>query len=476
VGDLVPCWINKGYSVGQTNITTLNDIVDTLKLQFYPTDRTTLEEINNFNLTIEKLVLIKAQAMEIKNHDSQKRFIKSQISDVTFKVMAVAQSSFNVVLQNADVSISLLKISPAHNNPVIKAEFRAEFLLRNGYNKAIALVKDIINNLLQNYKVKVSEIHLAKDIQGYEFSMFDLHRIKTLSKIKTVFHNDINSEYYFGNRFSGFSIGKGDELLRVYNKTLEIALKKEKSFISVLSWQNNPNFNPKKNVWRMEFQLRRERLKYLLGNNGLLDSLDNVLSSIHNLWTYCITRFVHKNLSTQQLVEQIQCFKINKDGTFKYLDSETLRKRFQRAEISHLWDSIKTFEKVQAPTLQRIKDIKKPEVEYVKNAYKSILSTFVKLKRGAFNSEDLTKILLEADNECKIKHGMNLVDKARVNALDYIVQAQTFYNDNGIVIDGFYEYKKDFVNNLKDTFALIENDNSNLFTFEQFQKRIMNVK
>lgn len=461
--------------MGQKEITILNDIVDTLKLQFYPNDRTTLEEINNFNLSIEKFVLIKSQAMEIKNHDSQKRFIKSQIGDITFKVMAVAQSSFNVVLQNADVSISLLKISPAHNNPVIKAEFRAEFLLRNGYNKAIALVKDIINNLLENYKVKVSEIHLAKDIQGYEFSMFDLHRIKTLSKIKTIFHNDINSEYYFGNRFSGFSIGKGDELLRVYNKTLEIAQKKEKSFISVLAWQNNPNFNPKKNVWRMEFQLRRERLKHLLGDNGLLDSLDNVLNSIHSLWTYCVNRFVHKNISTQHLVEQIQCFKLLKDGTFKYLDAETLRKRFQRADISHLWDSIKTFEKKQAPTLQRIKDIKKPEVEYVKNAYKAVLSTFIKLKRGEFSSSELTKILLEADNECKAKHNISLIDKARVNALDYIIQAQTFYNDNGIVIDGFYEYKKDFVNNLKDTFALIENDNSNLFTFEQFQKRLSHV-
>ena len=461
--------------VSKNQITTLNDIVDTLKLQFYPNENTTLKEIETFNNKLDDFVLIKSQAMEIKNHDSQKRFVKSKIGDVSFKVMAVAQSSFNVVLQNADVSISLLKISPVHNNPIIKAEFRAEFLLRYGYNKAITLVKDIINNLLENYKVKVSEIHLAKDIQGYEFSTFDLHRVKTLSKTKTIFHNDINSEYYFGNRFSGFSIGKGDELLRVYNKTLEITQKKEKSFISVLSWQNNPNFNNQRNVWRIEFQLRRERLKHLLGSYGLLDSLESVISSIHSLWTYCINRFVHKNLTTKEVTEQIQCFRILKDGTFKYLASSTLRQRFQDAEISFVWDSIQTFEKKQAPNLQRIKDIKKPEVEYVKKGYKTILSTFIKLKRGQFDSSELTKILLEADNECKAKHGMSLVDNARVKALDYIVQAQAYYNDNGIVIDGFNEYKKDFLNNLKDTFALIENDNSNLFTFEQFQKRLKNV-
>ncbi len=90
------------------------------------------------------------------------------INDVSFNVMAVSQSSFNVVLQNSDISISLLKISDTHSNPIIKVEFRAQFLLRNGYTVAINLVKDIINSMIQTYKIKVSEIHLAKDLQGYE--------------------------------------------------------------------------------------------------------------------------------------------------------------------------------------------------------------------------------------------------------------------------------------------------------------------
>lgn len=457
------------------NITVLNDIVDTLKLQFYPCDRTTLEEINNFNSQVDKLIELKTQAMEIKNHDTQKRFVKTTLDNTSFKVMAVAQSSFNLVLQNADVSISLLKISTIHANPVIKVEFRAEFLLRNGYNIAINLVKDIINTLLTNYKIKVSEIHLAKDIQGHEFNTFDFHKIKTLSKSKELFHNDTSSEYYFGNRFTGFSIGKGDQMLRIYNKTVEIAKKKEKAFISVLKWQINPNFDPSKNVWRMEFQLRRARLKELLGKDGLLDSLDNVLRSIHSLWTYCVKSFVHKNLTNEDIFDQLQGFKYLKDGSIKYLSVDALRQRFLRAETSLLWDSIQTFEKVQAPTLQRIKDIKKPEVEYVKNAYKAVLSTFIKLKRGDFNSDELAKILLEADAELKQRSGISLIDKARLNTLDYIVKANAFYNHNGIIEAGFNEYKNDFANNLKDTFALLEGEPSNLLTFEMFQKGLQNV-
>jgi hypothetical protein len=459
----------------QITITTLNDIVDTLKLQFYPNYNTTSEEMENYNKTVDMFIEHKANAMEIKNHDNQKRFVNVEFANNKFRVMAVSQSSFNVVLQNGDISIGLLKHSNAHKNPLIKVEFRAEFLLRFGYEKAIQSVKNLISNFFDNYLIKVSEIHLAKDIQGYEFSPFDFHRTKTLSKSKTIHHADISNEYYYGNKFTGYSIGKGDEMLRVYNKTTEIAHKKEKAFIQVLSWAYNPNFKQSRNVWRIEFQLRRERLKYLLGKNGLLDSLDNVLKSIADLWSYCTSRFVHKQLSNQEVLEQLQGFKYLKSGEIKILTPETLRKRFQRADSSFLWDTIQTFQDKQGYLPQRVKDIKKPEVEYVKNAYKATLSTFVKLKRGDFNSHELTEILIQANKEMVEKCGLNLVDKARLNALDYMTNAKVYYEQNGIIQDGFYEYQKDLINNIQQTYALVENEPSNLLTFEAFQKRINKV-
>ncbi|RXK01505.1 hypothetical protein CRV02_08325 [Arcobacter sp. CECT 8989] len=453
-------------------IKSLNDIVDTLKLHFYPNTNITLEEIEILNQNITDFVELKKEAMQIKNQDNQKRFVNTTFANHKFRVMAVSQSSFNVVLQNGDISISLLKYSNRHSNPLIKVEFRAEFLLRSGYKNAIQYVKNIINNLFENYFIKVSEIHLAKDIQGYEFNPFDIHRFKTLSKHKTVFHNDINSEFYFGNKFSGFSIGRGAEMLRVYNKTLEISQKKEKSFIQVLSWNYNPDFDNTQNVWRLEFQLRRERLKELLGKDGLLDSLDNVINSISNLWTYCLERFVFKHLSNDQVHEQVTGYRYNKDSSIEILNPETLRKRFQRANLHIVWESIRTFEDKQAPTLQRIKDIKKPESEYVKNSIKSVISTFIKLNKGHFDSQDLTQIFIDADNECKEKHGVSMIDKARINALDYIVNANVFYEENGLIQYGFHKYKKDFVNNLHDTFALVQNEPSNFYTFQEFQKRL----
>lgn len=456
--------------ISQIKITTLNDIVDTLKLQFYPNSMT-LEETIEYNKLVDFFVSYKEDAQMVKHKDNQQRFVKVNFANIDFRVMAQSTSSFNVILQHGDFSLYLLRHGN-HSNPLIKVEFRAEFLLRFGYKKAIQKVKELINNFYQNYFIKVSEIHLAKDIQGYEFSPFDFHKIKTLSKTKTLHYNDISSQHHYGNKFNGFTIGKGDELLRLYNKTLEINQNKSKSFIEVLSWQYNPDFNPNQNVWRIEFQFRRERLKYLLSENGLLDSLDNVIRAITNLWSYATQRFVHKQLSNQQIHEQLQGFKFKKDGSIKILSAETLRKRFRKAPVSIVWDSISTFEDKQAPALQKVKDIKKPERAYVENAYKALLSTFTKLNRGDFNHEDLTEILISCNKENIKKTGISLVDKARINALDYMSSAKVFYEQNGIITDGFYQYEKDLINNIKETYAILEGEPSSLVTFEEFKKRI----
>lgn len=457
--------------IEQPTITVLNDIVDTLKLQFYASDIAEEQELKNFNSIIDKFLTKKDEAQKIKNPDNQKRFVSYNFGKNKFRVMASSQGNFNVVIQNGDITIGLLKHSYKHKNPLIKVEFRAEFLCRMGYKNAIQSVKNIINDMILNYHVKVSEIHLAKDIQGYHFTSYDFHRFVSLSRTKEVFHENDASEFYFGRRFTGFSIGKGDEMLRIYNKTVEISKKKEKSFIQVLKWSNNPDFNENQVVWRIEFQLRRARLKQLLGKYGLLDSLDSVLVAISSLWKYCTNRFVHKEISRQKIFNQMNGYEL-KNGLIKYESNETIRKRYQRAEISYLWSKISSFKATTEFEIQRIKDIKKPEVLYVENSFKSLVSTFVKLKRGEFCGDELTDIILKSNNELISKSGMNIIDTARLKALDYISHAKTFYEKNGVIEDGFDIYKKDFQNNLKSTFALIENEPSNILTFEQFQKRI----
>lgn len=460
--------------MGHLKINILNQIVDTIKLHFYTIKCITFEEIESFNKKIDELMFLKQLAMEIKSNDSQKRYKHTKINGIKFRVMAQSQNGFNCVLQNGDVSISLLKFSPSHENPVIKVEFRSEYLLREGYKNAINQVKELLSEFLESYVIKISELHLATDIQGYEFNEFDFHRMGASAKVGTV-HNQVDSCHHFGKRFTGFSLGKGDEMLRVYNKSHEINQNAKKGFIKVLSWDRNTSYDPMQTVWRIEFQIRRAKLKTLLGKNGLLDTMEYVIDSLEDIWKYFINNFVHKNYSNDQVVEKIVGYKINADGSILVLNKETLRKRFQRAELSVVWDSIQTFEDKNGCDLTKFKEINKPEKLYVINAFKALVSTFVKLNRGVFNSDELTKIIFDADKSSVIEHGMNIVNMARVKALDYVIKAKT-YAENYYVTENelseLDEYKNILYENLHDTFAIFENEPANLITFKQFQKRI----
>lgn len=445
----------------------LNDLVDTLKIQFYPTN-TEIDKLK-YNAFVEYLILKKDEAMKIKNEDNQQRFILISVDDIKFRVMATSQSGFNVVCQNADFTLSFRKIGE-HKNPVVKAEFRAEFLLRNGYKRALEIVVNFVSTLLKNFNIKVSEIHLAKDVQNYNFSILDFYRLKSLKKNREIFNQDTNL-FFNGLKFTGFSIGKGAEMLRIYNKTYEIDKNKNKAFVKYLSWDYNPNFDENKTVWRIEFQLRREKLKQLYSSWGLIENLQSLLNSISSLWDYLINTFVLKDFSIKECQEFQQGY-IFKNGELTILNQETIKKRFQRAELSPLWEFIKTFKGNVVEKLQKIKDIKKPSAVYVKNAFKAVLSTFIKLKRGSFSSKELTKILLEADKELQSKKRLNLIDNARLKCIDYVNRARDFFNHTGVDEIEFTKYYEDLKENLNETFALIQGEQTEITTFKEFNKRL----
>lgn len=430
----------------------LNDLVDTLKLQYYPNDIE--KEKLSFNTYVQYFQNLKDEAQKIKSEDSQSRFVNTKLDGVTFRVMATSQRGFHVILQNGDFTLSLRKMDDKGHNPIIKAEFRAEFLLRNGYKRAISTVNGIIELMLKNYFIKVSEIHLAKDIQKYNFNILDFYRLKTLKRNKEIFHQDTNI-FYSGSKFTGFSIGKGDEMLRIYNKSHEIDKCKEKAFVKYLSWDINPDFDENKTVWRIEFQLRRKKLKELFSSWGFVENLKSLLSSISSIWDYLINTFVLKELSIKECQEIQSGYKI-KDDELIILNQEAVKKRFQRADNHKLWDFIKAFKGNVVEKLQKIKDVVKPSAIYVKNALKSVYSTFVKLKRGAFDADELVELFIQADKEMQSKKGLTLLQNARNKTIDFCSRAIDFYNHTGVDVIQFNNYEQELRKNLKETFGVID--------------------
>ena len=456
------------------NIINLGSIVDTLKINANFTnvafeldtinqDEIIEKKILDFNDKIDELIIEKSKAQSILSHDAQKRYTLITLDGVEYRVMASASASYSVILQNGDISIFLRKFSKKVSNPVLKVEFRAEFLARCGYIKAVKMVLRMVESVfIDNPVYKVNEIHLATDIQGYEFSPLDFYRIKSLSKNRAVYSQEEENSYFSNQRFTGMTFGKGDFMLRIYNKTIEINKNKKKGFIEVLKWQNHENFDKNSNVWRIEGQIRRDKLKELCMNETIiddngneikltsnLDSLETVLRAIPSIWNLFVSRFVHKNISANDIHEQMQGYKIKKDGSIKILLASAFKQRFKKSELSTVWSSILTFNGHVGSNIEKFEDIKKPEVEYVENAYKALVSTFTKLKRGNFDTNELIELIHNANYKYFDKKGYSILDGARLNALDYMSSAKIYYDKFGFSFDGFDDFQSNLWGNLK---------------------------
>jgi hypothetical protein len=132
---------------------------------------------------------------------------------------------------------------------------------------------------------QVSRVDLFADIAwSKRFYPGDAERFVTRAKSKLV--------YYDGSNVSGFVFGKGKIMARVYNKALE-AHKLGKIWFFDL-WGVDENGQ----VWRVEFQLRREALKELT-----IETFGDLMNSLQALWDYCAGKWLYaRKPGTKRLI------------------------------------------------------------------------------------------------------------------------------------------------------------------------------
>ena len=64
-----------------------------------------------------------------------------------------------------------------------------------------------------------------------------------------------------GTTFTGFVFGSGSVLARIYNKSHQATQKLDDAYFVLLAERNPETFDHEQDVWRLEFQLRREGIK-----------------------------------------------------------------------------------------------------------------------------------------------------------------------------------------------------------------------
>jgi hypothetical protein len=67
--------------------------------------------------------------------------------------------------------------------------------------------------------------------------------------------------YFQGSTATGYQFGRSQVVARLYNKTLETAEKGNEAYAALLTARCGERFDPTQDVWRLEFELKREGLK-----------------------------------------------------------------------------------------------------------------------------------------------------------------------------------------------------------------------
>jgi len=434
----------------------INQMVDTLVLHFYPSQELNEKQINHYNLFVDDMNELKSQAQSIKG-ENKDRFVKTKVENIEFKVMATCPGRFGVNLMCGDFQMAFNKITTKTNNAIVKVEFRSEFLTRFGYIDCINQVSKVVNTFLPLHKIKVYELHLCTDFQGYDIQEPDKDRMSFRNRGLQDFTEVDNTLFGSGRKKTGFSFGKDAFMLRMYDKTHQISTNKHAGYVQPLRWVPNELYNEDEKVWRLEFQFRRDYLKTLIGKDGLLDGFEVVLNSIPDLWSHAMSRFVHYDLSKQHCTDMYHNETVDRKGNVIPLTYETIKKRKQRAGVSPLWKQLSVFNGSESShTIEKYKNVKRPESEYVVNCYKGVVSTLVKYCHGDFDKDVLNTLILQADEEMLNDKGFSILDNAKLKSLDYTNDVNNMFFSNGVIVDGFDEYQENMKDNLSTHWNLLD--------------------
>lgn len=408
--------------------------VDTLKLHLYSSHHLDGKDITTYNQLLDDLINTKHISQTSKNEKTSFKQYQHLFGDDSFQVMPSTVRGFSVSIKNQEVTIHLKKIvTTIDPNPFCKVEFRSSFLHRFGYLKAISKLMNFIKSfIIPSFKTKISEIHLHVDIQGYTFSVLDFHRIKARSRNNRLYDEKGNDSYYYqGRSFQGFMMGSGDYLLRVYNKSKEIKKMPNKSFIEEL-WKTNSNFDNSQDVFRIEFQIRREKLKNLVIDGEIMDGFEIILNNLNNIWGKMLHDFSLRNLSDKEATEIMLGYKIAKNGNQSPLSLEGVRTRFNRSDTHPLWELIKDFNGHH--TNKGIETFTKPftnDFIYVHNAFKAFLSTSLS-HFGCLRPGTIIEAILQVEQYTKSKHDKTVLEDVLSKKLDrfnkLIIQDNVYEN------------------------------------------------
>ena len=446
------------------NFQIISQTVDTIKTHYTISQDISDKDFQHYLDITQDLTSLKKKAQESRNDYLSTKDINYNFGDFKFNVLPTSITGFSIVMQNSDFSLALKQAKNKINgSPLIKAEFRAEFLARLGYIKCLEIVNQFIKDfILSDYKVEISEIHLATDTQGYDFKLADFMKMKTrMTKGETKDEHTLEaSASMFGTvtTFTGFVFGKGDYMLRIYNKSKEIQKYKNKGFAKIHLWDGKKNYNPDKTVWRLEIQIRRAKLKKMVNSDGnTMDNYENCLNGIPDLWAKAMTDYEIKDVSRENVTNFLYGNRVFKNGNTQELSKHAVSKIFARSPSFLFWNQMKTWNHHKPKELETAPKIPKRGVqEYVNNSIKSFYSTLAKYK-GSVTAKTIVQAFKEANEENIHRKEVSLLEDSFNKQLDWMELIDSHVSSGVCNTPDYRVLEHEIVNTILDADTHIKN-------------------
>jgi len=184
-----------------------------------------------------------------------------------------AKGGYAFLIETEDFSVKLLG-ERIQNRPSVYIEMRSYALHthpdgpQEGCRAALAWVRE---KLFADQPSKL--VHDAISFEAAKLSRADIHvdyqggYAPSLSNVSEELRCFIRpgktkgALYFQGSHPTGFAFGKGHVQARLYNKTLETKERANDSYAALLLAKNGDGYDSEQDVWRLEFQLRREGAK-----------------------------------------------------------------------------------------------------------------------------------------------------------------------------------------------------------------------
>ncbi|MEO0479268.1 MAG: hypothetical protein AAF196_07290 [Planctomycetota bacterium] len=192
-----------------------------------------------------------------------------------FLVKPHGNTGYAWILTGPEVALRIGNWISPKQRPSAMVEIRSETLWRFGAVGAIQRVERLLARMGAHVEaLKPSRLDLCVDLLIPSAFWGEGIRRHCVTRARNI------GSYESARRFSGLTIGKGKVSARIYDKSLEIAERSQKTWMFDV-W-GIEDVDESERVIRVEFQLRRETLKA----QGFED-WDSLHHALPEVWAYC---------------------------------------------------------------------------------------------------------------------------------------------------------------------------------------------